>query len=141
MKNQSRFASTDQFGQGLVFLLLALFQLGSAMRYTGSENNFLSENWGNPLIILLTLLFGTGWWFEGFVEYLLVSRGRKNAILAILGMASVSVFLLLGSVIFAPSRSFIQPAMWASGCILISGFLFHFSVIRPEIKAKLKARN
>jgi len=111
------------------------------MRYSGSENNFLAENWGGPLIILLTILFGGGWWFEGFVERLLLAKGRKNAILAIMGIVLVFVFLILGSLIFTPALSFIRRAMWACGCILLSGFLFRFSVIHPDVKAKLKVHS
>ncbi len=141
MKKQFKVTPKNQFGPASVLLLGALIMLESFLGYTGSENNFLAENWGGPLIFLLIALFDAGWWFAGFVEHLTLSKGRKNAIAAILGIVLVCVLLILGSFIFSSSLSFIQDAMWASGLILGSGFLFRFSTIRPEVTAKLNTNN
>ena len=137
MKNQSRFVSVGQFFLASVCLFISLLDFESALFSDGLENNFLADNRGIPLVILLTIIFGLGWWFESFIEHLVLSKGRKIAVLAIFGLIFVFVALGFGSLVFPP-LGFLRNAMSASGYILMSGFFFRFSVARPEIIAKLQ---
>jgi len=139
MKNQANFVAAAQFVGALSFLFSGLLNFKSALSFDGLENNFLADNWGTPLIVFLTIIFGLGWWFEGVIENLVLSKGRKITLLALLVLFSVFVSLGFGSLILTP-RGFLQSAMSASGYILMSGFFFRFSVIRSEVIAKLQFR-
>ncbi len=140
MKNQIKFTSTAQFIGALCFFFSGLLSFSSALRYSGLENDFMADNWGTPLVFLLTLLFGLGWWLENFSESLALNTDRKMALLAFCG--TIFVYALIGLVSFRfVSSDFLRYAFLASGNIFLSGFLFRFSVIRPEVLVKLQERN
>ena len=139
MKNQSNIVAAAQFVVAMSFLFNGLLHFKSALSFDGLENNFLADNWGTPLIVFLTIIFGLGWWFEGVNENLVLSKGRKIAILAFLVILLVFVSLGFGSLILTP-RGFLQSALNANGYILMSGFFFRFSVIRSEVITKLQFR-
>ena len=140
MNFQSKFASSVQFFLGSVFLFVGLVGFKSALTYTGRENNFLADNWGTPLVLLLIIVFSLGWWLESFMEYLALFRGRKLAMLAAFGFVLVVGSIGFGSLVFIP-LGFLQYAMSASVYILMSGFFFRLSVARSEVITKLQAHN
>lgn len=135
MKNQSR---SNTVPSSLGFFFLGLSGYGFALPYIARENSFWAANFVAPL--LLTAVFGLGWWFESLYEGLILSRGRKLARRAYFGLALVSLIIVLGSFVLMPS-SFIQFAIGGSVFILWSSFLLRFSVARPEVIAKLWESN
>ena len=140
MNTYSKFSSAMQFFLALVFLFNGLLWLTTSLTYNGSENHFSVENWVTPLVFLLTLLFGLGWWFGNAVENLILNKGRKIALFALFGLFLVYALIGLGSILFFP-LGFLHYALLASSSIIFSGHFFRLSIIRPEILAKLQGRN
>jgi hypothetical protein len=140
MINQAKFVAAVQFFVASGFLFGGLLNLKSALSFDGMKNNFLADNWGTPLIFFLAIIFGAGWWFEATFENIVLSKGRKIAIIAFLGIFLIFVLLEFSALTFA-SRGFLQSAMDASGKILMSGFFFRFSVASNEVITKLQTNS
>jgi len=140
MNNQFKFASTTQIFLAMIFLFGGLLDFKRALSYDGLENNFLADNWGMPLAIFLTLIFGLGWWFESSVENLVLSKGRTIAILAMAGIILLFILFEFGSLALS-TNSFFEISIQSSGKILMAGFFFHLSNIHPDLIAKLQTHN
>jgi len=136
MKNQSRFGSTNSFFSALAMLFCGLLGYSSALSYNGRENNFLAENWGAPVAILLALMFGLGWWVEYIIEYLVLFKGRKTAILVYVAFISAYLFVGLGPLVL-PVHDFLKHAISAGAFISLGGFILRSSITQPGIIAKL----
>ena len=139
MKNISGLTSAAQFFVAITFLFIGLLNFTSALSYDGLENNFLADNWAIPLAFLLAFIFGLGWLVESLVEQLLLSKGRNIALSAFFSFFMVFMFLV-GVPLFTPF-DFSRFAVSVSGYILMSGFYLRFSMMRPEVLAKLRKRN
>src|SRR5687767_5186048 len=94
MKITLKFALVLQFFVASVLLFISLLNFKTALAYDVIQNDFLADNWGTPLVIFLIVIFGLGWWFENWIEYLITTNGRKMAILACIGIGLV--FTLIG---------------------------------------------
>jgi hypothetical protein len=139
MKNFVGVQSAVQFFLAVILLFLGLLNFNSALTLNGTENRFTVSNWGVALAVSLAFLFGVGWWVESFVEHLLLSKTRRIAI-----VISISFFLIFLSLVLSPLLtpfSFTRFAINASGWILMCGFYLRFSMIRPEVLAKLRQHN
>jgi len=117
--------------------------IASAFLFCGLASFYIAlcdDDLGPPLVIFpLTVLFVLGWLFERVVENLLLSKGRKTATLAYIGLVLVFALIAFGSLAFA--HGFLSYTMNASAYFLMSGYHFHFSAARPEVIAKLQERN
>jgi hypothetical protein len=136
MTNQNKFASLVSFFLGSIGFFNSLLAFMSALKYRGLENNFLADNWEVPLTIFLVFVFALGWWSEVFIEYLIKKSGRKM-------LFSFLIILFLYSLIMLPSflfpLGFFRLALSACGYVLLSGFFYKFSLLRPEVVAKLRS--
>lgn len=136
MTNQSKFASLVSFFLGSVGFFNSLLAFTNALKYRGLENNFLADNWEVPLIIFLVFIFALGWWCEVFIEYFILKSGRKM-------LFSFLIILFLHSSIMLPSfffpMGFFRLALSACGYVLLSGFFYKLSLLRPEVVAKLRS--
>jgi NhaP-type Na+/H+ or K+/H+ antiporter len=120
--------------------------MASGLLFSGLVNFEIAlshDDSGTPLFILfilsLTVLFVLGWLFERVVENLLLSKGRKAATFAFIGLVLVFALTVFGSLAFADG--FLSYAMCASAYLLMSGYYFHFSAAHPEVVAKLQEHN
>jgi energy-coupling factor transporter transmembrane protein EcfT len=127
MKNQSKFGSTREFFSSLAALFGGLLIYSSALDYSGPENNFLADNWETPIVALLVLTFGLGWWIEYRIERLVVIRGRKIATRVLFALILAYVLILTGSFVLT-QNGFLQDAIGAGELICLSGFFLRQSV-------------
>ena len=136
MTNQNKFASLVSFFLGSIGFFNSLLAFMSALKYRGLENNFLADNWEVPLTIFLVFVFALGWWSEVFIEHLIKKSGRKM-------LFSFLIILFLYSLIMLPSflfpLGFFRLALSACGYVLLSGFFYKLSLLRPEVVAKLRS--
>ncbi len=139
MKNQSW--SPVQFFASLVLFFYGLLNFRNAFSNAGTENNVVAYNWGTPLVVLPAIVFGLGWWFEGFVEQLVLSKGRKTAIVVLCCFFLLFASLVLGTDLIFTRLEFLQSVMGTNGYFLMCGFVLRFSVAKPEVIAELRERN
>jgi len=137
MRNQAKFQSSVQFLVASCIFFMALLSLAMALSYRGRENNFLADNWEVPLVICFILAFVFGWWAESFLEQILMNRGRQIALFVFVILLLVFGLIELASFL---SAGFVRHALGACGYILVSGFFYRFSVMRPEVIVKFKNR-
>ncbi len=137
MKNQNKFLSSTQFFIASVSLFVALLSFLIAAGFNGPENNFLADNWGPALVIFLVLTFALGWWTEGLIEHILMNISRGTAVFVVLVFLLVFSSVGLSSILFS---GFTSHALRACGFILVSGFFYRFSIMRPELAGKLRSR-
>jgi len=137
MEIQTRLAAFSRHFIALVFLFISLTNFQMALSFDGVENNYIAENSGMSLIISLTVIFGVGWGVEKIIETLLVSKGRKIAILGMLIVLFVFILIEFISLWLLP-RGFVQSAMSSNGYMFMSGFLFRFSVAQPKVIDELQ---
>ncbi len=139
MKNWTKFGQGALFFSALAFLFVGLLNFKSALPYNGLENNLLAANWGESLVVFLTILFGLGWSFEGLFENLVLTRGRKTAMLALLPFDGLLLILVLIG-LSSPS-DLLHYAISTGMPIFVSGYFFRFSIARPDAVAKLQEHN
>lgn len=136
MKIQDGFIAS-LFFMGLLFLSNGLSSLRSALLFDGLESYVVAVNWGTPLVFFLSIIFGIGWWSEAVFENLVLYKGRKIAIIALLVIYLITASVAFGSTVIIP-LSFLQYAITASWYFLMSGFLIRFSVMSPDVITKLR---
>ncbi len=133
MRNQSKFGSTREFFSSLSALFGGLLTYDIALSHSGQENDFLAENWGAPVAILLVLMFGVGWWVEYRIEDLVVFKGGKIAVRVLVILGLIWFLILVGAFLFIPN-DFLQHAIEAGALMSLSGFFLRQSVAPPELK-------
>ncbi len=141
MKNQSKL--TAQFFVSLIFLFSGLMNFVVALSKNGLENNFVADNWGIPVALLLAIVFGLGWLWANMIERMVLSGRRKAAAVAFFVFLLIFVLLVLGSSFVFTPLGFLQFAMRANGLFLTSGFLLRFSVsaVDPIVLGKPREHN
>jgi hypothetical protein len=137
MKDQSKTVSILQFILSLVFLLLGVLNLVTALSSSELENNKTADNWGITIAILLTVIFAWGWLFGIVIEHAFLSRGRSFATLVFIGIFLMFVILWMGSSLFTRG-SLVQDLMKAGAYLYASGFCLRYSIAQRKIFAKLR---